>query len=162
MIAFGSTRYVQLGVPCDEAMTALNEAVRPGSLFALDFPGAGEPALRGWVRGHTFSVVRRAQVRNSFTPIVEGKVVPADGGSQLQLRYGLPAIAVGVLLVWVIVTAGFAAFAVQHEMLARSSAVFLALPLVGPLAAMVAFRIDVPHVTEAIVVAVTRRAALTR
>lgn len=157
MIVLGREHYVQTGLSCEEAAAALKAVVAPGPLFAFDLAKPGGPPLRGKVDGLRFEVVRRTQFRNSFTPVVEGRIVAAQAGSQVQLRHGMHLVPVLGVVAWFVGTVLVAAVATQSEALATSLPVFLALPLVGPAVAYLAFRHEVPAVTQEIALAVTKR-----
>lgn len=156
MFALGAPHLVHSALTPEEAMAGLRHVTVPGGLFVFDRPAAGSPPLRGQIEGLRFSVVRRAQFRNSFTPIVEGVVVPAERGCQVQLQLGLHFVPAVTLLVWVLATLSLAVLAAQSEALGEMALMLVALTLIGPVVGAVAYRADVATVVDEIALAVNR------
>ncbi|MBL8937590.1 MAG: hypothetical protein JNM69_23715 [Archangium sp.] len=157
MFEFGPKRVVQTGLSPEQALAALRKAVAPGPLFALDRPGAG-PSLRGTVGAERFTVVRRAQFLNSFTPIVEGVVVATETGSQVQLSLGMHLIPFVTVVAWISTTAFLAIWTSRAELESLTMPLAL-LSLVAPALAFVAYRTDVDTVVHEISLAVTTPSA---
>jgi hypothetical protein len=72
------------------------ELIYPGRSLALDSPhGVEEVARRltaafdGTIAGGRVRVMRRVRGRNSFRPLVDGRILPESGGSRLQVRLRL-------------------------------------------------------------------------
>lgn len=155
MIPLGRTTYLQTGLPVDAAIEGLRRATVAGPLFSLDVPRRGSPPLRGRIDGASFSVVRRTQFRNSFTPVAEGRIVPAEAGSQVQVRLGLHLVPILAVVAWFLGTVLFGGLALQLDGFERFLGVLLGLPLVGPAVAMLAFRHEREAVIEELTLAVT-------
>lgn len=155
MFALGVSRVVHTGLSAEQALKGLERAMVRGPLFALDRPRPGSAALRGAIDGRRFSVVRRAQFRNSFTPIVEGELVPAEVGCQVQLSLGMHAVPFLTLVVWLAATLSLALYAAQLEALADLAIGLAALSVLGPAAGYLAWRLDVETVVQEISFAVT-------
>ncbi|MBE2249229.1 MAG: hypothetical protein IAE78_06720 [Myxococcus sp.] len=156
MFALGELRVVQTGLSPEAAIARLGQATLPGGLFALDRPSPGTPPLRGVIDGLRFTVVRRAQFRNSFTPIVEGVVVPAEVGSQLQLRLGMHLVPLLTLGVWLFSLLALGLVAAERESMGELALLLVGVALLGPVAGFVAYRADVSTVIEEITLAVTQ------
>lgn len=153
MFEFGPKRVVLTGLSPEQVLIALRKAVAPGPLFALDRPGSG-PTLRGVVGSDRFTVVRRAQFLNSFTPIVEGVVVPAETGAQVQLSLGMHLVPFITVVAWVATTIVLAVWTRGAE-LEGLSMPLAALSLVAPALAFLAYRSDIETVVHEISLAVT-------
>ncbi len=159
MIGFGPKRVVVTGLTPAEAAAALARDVRPGALFAFDRPGRDGAPLRGRVEGDVFSVVRRTQFRNSFTPVVEGKILAgAAGGSELQLTLGMHLVPFVAMLTWLVAVLAITVLAVQLDALGEMGLALLGMGLIGPVLAGVLYRADIDAVVQDITVAVTRPA----
>lgn len=159
MIALGPKRVVVTGLAPAEVMAALRRDVRSGGLFAFDRPGRDGAPLRGWVDGEAFSVVRRTQFRNSFTPIVEGKILASEGGgSQLQLTLGMHLIPFIAMLMWLVVVIAVVLLAAEFDALGEMALALVGVGLLGPFLAGVLYRADIDAVVQDITVAVTRPA----
>lgn len=157
MFEFGPKRVVQTGLTPEQALTALRKAVVPGPLFALDRPGTG-PTLRGTVGADRFTVVRRAQFLNSFTPVVDGVVVPTETGAQVQMTLGMHLIPLVTVLAWVFTTLFLAIWTSRLELGSVSMSLAL-VSIVAPALAFVAYRADVETVVHEISLAVTTPSA---
>lgn len=155
MFGFGLRRVVQTGRSAEDALAGLRLATVTGALFALDRPAPGTPPLRGVIDGARFSLVRRTQFRNSFTPVVEGEVVPAEVGSQVQLRLGMHAVPFVALLVWLVALLSLGVVAAQQEALEDLALVLAVLSVVGPVAGYVAWRADVEAIVQDVTWAIT-------
>lgn len=155
MIPLGRITYLQTGLPVDAAIEGLRRAMVSGSLFSLDVPRPGSPPLRGRIEGASFSLVRRTQFRNSFTPIAEGRIVPAETGCQVQVRLGLHLVPILGVVVWFLGALLFGGLALQLDGFERFLGVLLALPLVGPAVALLGFRHEREAVIEDITLAIT-------
>jgi hypothetical protein len=155
MFAFGPKRVIQTGRSVDEVLEALKRATVPGRLFAADRPTPGSPPLRGTFDGATFSVVRRSQFRNSFTPIVEGVVVAGESGAQLQLTLGMHLVPLSIILAWVAVIVGMVVGSALDETGSSVGPALAAMVVVGPAIGTVAYRAEIERVVEDITLAAT-------
>lgn len=155
MFALGVSRVVHTGLSVEEALKGLEQATVRGALFALDRPAPGTPPLRGAIEGRRFTVVRRAQFRNSFTPIVEGEVVPAEVGCQVQLSLGMHAVPFVTLVVWLAAVLSLGLLAAQRESLAGMAIGLAVVSVLGPAAGYLAWRLDVEAAVQEISFAVT-------
>jgi hypothetical protein len=157
------TRTLRTGLAPDEVLASLRGAMVAGPLFAFDRPSPSSPALRGEVIGNQFSVVRRTQVVNSFTPIARGTVAPAEGGSEVQVTLTMHPVPLFAAAAWPLVTVTVAGFWwVNGTSLEASTAWLLfGLPFMGPAFASLAWRAEAPALVEDIVLAITRRAPAT-
>lgn len=81
----------------DEASARLAAAVRERSWFRQPAPGQ---ALEGEVSGETFRVYRVIGYRNSFLPIVHGRLVPTAEGSRVEGVMTLHPFVLVFMLVW--------------------------------------------------------------
>lgn len=158
MFALGLTRVVHTGLSVDQAVKGLEQATVRGGLFALDRPAPGSPPLRGSIDGRRFTVVRRAQFRNSFTPVVEGEVVAAEVGSQVQLSLGMHAVPFLTLVVWMAALLSLGLLAAQSVSLAGMAIGLAIVSVVGPAIGYLAWRADVESVVQEISFAVTHAA----
>lgn len=158
MFEFGPKRVVQTGLSPEQALAALRKAVAPGPLFALDRPRTG-PTLRGSVGTQRFTVVRRAQFLNSFTPVVEGVVVATENGSQVQLTLGMHVIPFITIAAWISTTVFLAVWTNRTEDLESLSLPLALSSLMAPALAFFAYRADVETVVHEISLAVTTPAA---
>lgn len=154
MFEFGPKRVVQTGLTPEQALAGLRKAVALGPLFALDRPRSG-PTLRGSVGAERFTVVRRAQFLNSFTPVVEGVVVATETGSQVQLTLGMHVIPFITIAAWVSTTLFLAILTNRTEDLESLSTPLAMSSLVAPALAFFAYRADVETVVHEISLAVT-------
>jgi hypothetical protein len=159
MFALGAQRVVQTGLSAEEAIAGLRRVTLPGGLFALDRPKPGSPPLRGAIDGLRFSVVRRTQFRNSFTPIVEGVVVPGEIGSQVQFRLGMHLVPFVTLAAWLFTMLALGVLAAQSQALSEMALMLVGVSLLGPVIGYVAYRADASTVVEEISLAVTRAPA---
>ncbi|MBL8917866.1 MAG: hypothetical protein JNJ54_03325 [Myxococcaceae bacterium] len=155
MFALGISRVVHTGLSAEQAAKGLERAMVRGPLFALDRPEPGSAPLRGTIDGRRFSVVRRAQFRNSFTPVVEGEVVPGEVGCQVQLSLGMHAVPFFTLVVWMATTLSLALYVAQLEALAELALGLAAVSVLGPAVGYLAWRLDVETVVQEISFAVT-------
>lgn len=155
MFALGPKRVVQTGLSPEDAAAALQRAILPGALFALDRPRPGTPALRGTVTGTSFTVVRRTQFRNSFTPIVEGAIVPSEVGSQVQLTLGMHFIPFLTMVMWLAAMLTLGVLAADLELLGDMALMLVGVALAGPLLAWAFYRADIEAVVAEISLAVT-------
>ena len=155
MFALGELRVVQTGLSSEEAIAGLRRVTLAGSLFALDRPKPGSPPLRGEIEGLRFSVVRRTQFRNSFTPIVEGVIVPGEVGSQVQFRLGMHLVPLVTLAVWLFTMLTLGVLAAQSQALSEMALMLVGVSLVGPVVGFLAYRADVSAIVEEISLAVT-------
>jgi hypothetical protein len=155
MFSLGPTRVVQTGLSPEEASAALKKAVLPGALFALDRPAPGSASLRGSVEALSFSVVKRTQFRNSFTPIVEGVIVPSEVGSQVQLSLGMHFIPLITMVTWLLAMLTLGVLAAQMSLLGEMALMLVAVALAGPAVALVFYRADIDSVVQEISLAVT-------
>lgn len=158
MFALGALRVVQTGLSAEEAIAGLRRVTLPGGLFALDRPKPGSPPLRGAIEGLRFSVVRRTQFRNSFTPVVEGVIVPGEVGSQVQLRLGMHLVPFVTLAVWLFTMLALGVLAAQSPALSEMALMLVGVSPLGPVVGYVAYRADVSAVVEEISLAVTQPA----
>ncbi|MDP3500206.1 MAG: hypothetical protein Q8S33_07740 [Myxococcales bacterium] len=156
MFALGALRVVQTGLSSEEAISGLRRVTMPGALFALDRPKPGSPPLRGTIDGLRFSVVRRTQFRNSFTPVVEGVIVPGEVGSQVQLQLGLHLVPAVTLVTWLFTMLALGVLAAQSQALAEMALMLVGVSLAGPVIGFVAYRADASAVVEEISLAVTQ------
>jgi hypothetical protein len=154
MFAFGPRRVVQTGLTPEQALAGLRKSVVEGSLFALDRPKSGPP-LRGTIKDNRFELVRRTQFRNSFTPVVEGVIVPGEGGSQVQLVLGMHLVPFSMLLLWVSTTALLGYLASQSDELFQLAVPLVVVSLLGPAVAYLAYRAEVDKVVQDVSIAVT-------
>ncbi len=161
MALLRSTRTLRTGLSPDEVLASLRGAMVAGPLFAFDRPLPSQPGLRGEVVGQQFSVVRRTQVVNTFTPIARGRVVPAEGGSEVQLTLSMHFVPLMAAVVWLLVTsvaAGVWWADFGSETFELGTAWWLlVLPFAGPGFAYLAWRAEAPALIEDVVVAITRR-----
>ena len=77
---------IQTRVTSGEAEEILRKLVRPKLSFfhELNIPVDSGPPFVGWVEGNRFKFVRVITGRNSFLPIISGRVVAAEGGAVVQ------------------------------------------------------------------------------
>ncbi|MDP1915817.1 MAG: hypothetical protein Q8L14_06215 [Myxococcales bacterium] len=156
MFALGALRVVQTGLSAEEAIAGLRQVTLPGGLFALDRPKPGSPPLRGTIEGLRFSVVRRTQFRNSFTPVVEGVIVAGEVGSQVQLRLGMHLVPFVTMAVWLFTMLALGVLAAESEALSEMALMLVGVSLLGPVVGYVAYRADASAVVEEISLAVTQ------
>jgi len=155
MFALGALRVVQTGLSPDEVVAGLRRVTVTGGLFALDRPKPGSPPLRGSIDGLRFSIVRRSQFKNSFTPIVEGVVVPGEVGSQVQFQLGMHLVPLVTMAVWLFSMLALGVLAAQHSALGEMALMLVGVALLGPVVGFVAYRADVAAVVEELSLAVT-------
>jgi hypothetical protein len=155
MFPLGSLRVVQTGLSPEQAIAGLRRVTMPGGLFALDRPKPGSAPLRGSIDGLRFSVVRRTQFRNSFTPVVEGAVVKAEIGSQVHLQLGMHLVPMVVLVAWLLALLAIGVLAAQSKALSDMALSLVAVSLMGPGIGLLCWRSEVSAVVEEIVLAVT-------
>lgn len=159
MFALGALRVVQTGLSPDEVIAGLRRVTVAGGLFALDRPKPGSPPLRGSIDGLRFSIVRRSQFRNSFTPIVEGVVVRGEVGSQVQLQLGMHLVPLLTLAVWLFSMLALGVLAAQNPALGEMALLLVGVAILGPVAGFLAYRADVASVVQEISLAVTQGSA---
>lgn len=58
--------------------------------------------FHGTITGNTFRIQRNIQYRNSFLPVIRGRVEPTESGSEIRLKMSLPPWLKAVLAVWFI------------------------------------------------------------
>jgi hypothetical protein len=77
---------IQTRVTSGEAEEILRKLVRPKLSFfqELDIPVDSGPPFVGWVEGNRFKFVRAITGRNSFLPIISGRLVAGEGGAVVQ------------------------------------------------------------------------------
>jgi hypothetical protein len=139
---------IQTRVTVIEAEEVLRRLVRPQTL-ARHPPdpdratvGGADPPFVGWVEGHRFKFHRIIPYRNSFVPIVSGKIVPGEGGAILRGRLRLAHVVAVVMALWMAITASLAIASLAHvgETSNAVAAVFpVAMPLFGAVLVGVGF-----------------------
>ncbi len=116
----------------EQVSEALNREVKPGSLLAFDFPGGGDGReFRGEVKAETFRIVRRVQFRNSFAPVLEGRVFAIDGGSELKVTVFVPTALLLFVIFWSLLATAAAMMTVQQAMLEGSLETMMMLAVGG-------------------------------
>ena len=90
-----SRLFIQTRLTPGQVNEVLQKLVRPRQSFFHElhnpgqwFPDSG-PQFIGWVENNRFKFHRVITGRNSFLPIISGKVIPAEGGAVLQVRLRL-------------------------------------------------------------------------
>jgi hypothetical protein len=104
--------------------------------------GGADPPFVGWVEGHRFKFHRVLTYRNSFVPIISGKIVGGEGGAILQGRLRLAHVVALFMAVWmtIIVSAAVESLARVGETPTGSNASFLvAMALLGVVLIAVGF-----------------------
>ena len=132
----------------EQVTEALSREVKPGTMMELDW-GRQKDAreFRGEIRENSFRIVRRVQFRNSFAPILEGRVNSIDGGSELSVAMFVPTSVLLFVIVWTVLAAGAAILVVQQLMLDNELETAMTLtmatiPLVGLAVAWLGFSLE--------------------
>ncbi len=131
-----------------EAVTeALKSQVKPGSMMELDLGGRDPREFRGEVGANTFRIVRRVQFRNSFAPILEGRVLPIEGGSEVSVSMFVPAGVLLFVIAWTVLAAGAAILVTQQMMLENEletamTFAMVCIPFVGMAVAWLGFSLE--------------------
>src|ERR1700690_4052606 len=58
------------------------------------------PPFIGWVRDGSFKLHRDIRYRNSFLPVVHGRIVPADIGTRIQVTMSIHPLVAVFLAIW--------------------------------------------------------------
>lgn len=156
---FSRTVTLRTGLSPEAALAGLSTQVRRGAVFTLDVPRDGVP-LRGQIASDGFEVVRRTQVRNSFTPIAKGRVVAVEGGSEVTVTCSMHVVPLVALACWLIVGFGLVALVATDEAVPMGPEVvaLVALPLAGPLLGFALWRAELDALLADITIGITRRA----
>ncbi|MDX2013961.1 MAG: hypothetical protein SFW67_27435 [Myxococcaceae bacterium] len=159
-MAFSRTVTLRTGLSPEAALAGLSTQVRKGAVFAIDVPRDGVP-LRGQIAADRFEVVRRTQVRNSFTPIARGRIAAVEGGSEVTVTCSMHVVPMVALACWVIVGFGLVALIATDETVPMGLEVvaLLALPLAGPLLGFALWRAELDALLADITIGITRRDA---
>lgn len=126
---------------------ALEREVKPGSMLQFDLGVRDARQFRGEVHPQGFRIVRRVQFRNSFAPILEGRVTEIDGGSQIALELFVPTSLLLFVVAWTVLAALAAMVLVQQMVLEQSvewamTAAMATIPLLGLCVAWLGFSIE--------------------
>lgn len=93
--------------------------------------GAAETPFTGSLAGHRFQIARTIRYRNSFLPVIEGTIDPAEHGARLRVRMRLNWFVAAFMAFWIAGTA-LASLAVVTSASARDGAwVVLLMPVCG-------------------------------
>ena len=94
------------------------ELIYPGRSIVLDSPYGVEELTRrleqafdGTVADGRFRLMRRVRGRNSFRPVVDGRILPGSGGSRLNVRLRLHPLILGFGAVFAVIAGTVAAVA---------------------------------------------------
>ena len=140
----------------DQVTEALSREVKPGTMMQLDWGRRRDARqFRGEVRENGFRIVRRVQFRNSFAPILEGRVNAIEGGSEVAMTLFVPTSVVLFVIVWTVLAAGAAILVVQQMMLENELETAMTLtmaviPLVGLAVAWLGFSLEARNSERAV------------
>jgi YD repeat-containing protein len=104
--------HLDVSAPPDVVEERVRAAVgkAPGSLERMktSWSGPREPGfpLLGIVEGHGFRIQRAIRYRNSFLPVIRGKIVSTPTGSRVDVWMYMPPVSFTFMLIWF----GFLAF----------------------------------------------------
>jgi hypothetical protein len=131
----------------EQVAAALTKEVKPGSMMQLDLGGTDAREFRGEVRETRFRIVRRVQFRNSFAPILEGRITAIEGGSEVAMSIFVPNSLLLFVIVWTVLAAGAAILVVQTMMLENELETVMTLcmgtiPLVGIAVAWLGYSLE--------------------
>ncbi|MCA3011885.1 MAG: hypothetical protein INH41_05725 [Myxococcaceae bacterium] len=144
------------GLKPEEALAGLESVVKRGKPFAVDLP-RGDVPLRGIIDGRRFTVVRRTQYWNTFTPIAAGEVVEVEGGSQVLLRCTMHLVPFVSLIIWALVCVVMVIGLEVNDALSGPLVAVVASPAVGPLAGWLLWRFELDALVADVTVGLTRR-----
>ncbi|HJU68999.1 MAG TPA: hypothetical protein VJ650_12245 [Gemmatimonadaceae bacterium] len=88
---------IETALTRDEAVARLASAVQPRRFFRRDRRGL---PFEGEVNAAGFHISRAITHRNSFLPVIRGRVVSTAGGSRLEASLTLHTLVIGFLCVW--------------------------------------------------------------
>ena len=74
-----------------------NTSARPPSLW---FPSNVRECFNGTIADNTFRLQRNIQYRNSFLPVIRGRVDPTETGSEIHLKMSIPPLVIVFMAVW--------------------------------------------------------------
>ena len=74
-----------------------NTSARPPSLW---FPSNVKECFHGTIADNTFRLQRNIQYRNSFLPVIRGRVDPTESGSEIRLEMSIHPLVMAFLAVW--------------------------------------------------------------
>ena len=74
-----------------------NTSARPPSLW---FPSNVKEWFHGTITDNTFRLQRNIQYRNSFLPVIRGRVDPTESGSEIHLEMGIHPLVMAFLAFW--------------------------------------------------------------
>ncbi|WP_203907617.1 hypothetical protein [Rhizocola hellebori] len=142
---------IQSPLPVDELTHRLRSGVAPVR-FSLRRPA--QP-FQGSVHGDRFVIHRVLGYRNSFRPEITGRVVPAGGGSTIEVSMALHPVILAFMGFWLTIAAlvfvGFGIAVVSRAANARDVGVFpfLFLPF-GLAVCTIGFRIEANRTKQAL------------
>ena len=74
-----------------------NTSARPPSLW---FPSNVKECFHGTITDNTFRIQRNIHYRNSFLPVIRGRVDPTESGSEIRLEMSIHPLVMAFLAVW--------------------------------------------------------------
>ena len=74
-----------------------NTSARPPSLW---FPSNVRECFNGTITDNTFRLQRNIQYRNSFLPVIRGRVDPTETGSEIHLKMSIHPLVIVFMAVW--------------------------------------------------------------
>lgn len=150
MAFFRRTLRITTRLTPEEVRAKLREQIAAPSLLTFDLGSSAQRAFRGTVDGDAFHLVSRVQWRNSFAPVVTGKLVPFDGGTQVDLSLDLHGAVFVFLALWTLI-AGAGSYVLLtsvYELTLAIAAAAIAFPLVGVVIGYLGFELEAPKTIE--------------
>ena len=90
---------VRTPLPCDEVLRRLSEVVEPKQWFRFPFFGKHRP-YEGVVSANGFRISRVIDYRNSFLPMIDGRVSPDAHGTVVDVSLSLHPFTSVFMAVW--------------------------------------------------------------
>lgn len=153
-MASSKTTFTLLTVlSAEQVRDALAAAVHPGPLFSIELSLArtDDKEFRGKVSEAGFEIIRRTAGRNSFVPVVRGKIRAVTQGAEVQVSMALPKTVSLVLALWTaLATAVLVWFiaALPPDTPLTVILVFAPFPLLALVLALVVFNREVARATN--------------
>ena len=90
---------LSLSKPPEDVLRILraNTSARPPSLW---FPSDAVESFHGTITGNNFRIQRNIHYRNSFLPVIRGRVDATESGSEIRLEMSLHPVVKAFLAVW--------------------------------------------------------------
>ena len=100
---------INTNLTSEEIIEKLNEYIEPYQPFRNKFKPPNKP-YNGKIDGNNFTIARNINYRNSFLPIVKGKIISDYQGSIINITLSLHPVIIVFIGFWLYMTGGMGFF----------------------------------------------------